>query len=158
MSKPVKRGGDGHSNVLLYRTCAINLSFSLGRLALEVLEDTKPGGHHGAVLLAVNEWWELITLSSIVPPKLRFRLKQPMKRLALESDALIVAMVESVEEPKLGKLGGNACGHSCVDLLTLTGSEQIPFGIPELSRELPIKSMAKSSSRGRAYGFQHGLE
>jgi hypothetical protein len=80
---------------------------ALGAAALEVLEDSKPGGHHGAVLLAVNELWELIDLSNIVPPKWRFLLKQHVLRLALVSGALLVALVESLEESKLGKVGGH---------------------------------------------------
>lgn len=80
---------------------------ALGAAALEVVEDTKPGGHHGAVLLAVNELWELIDLSNILPKKWRFLLKQHLLRLALVSGALIVALMESVEEGKMGKVGGH---------------------------------------------------
>lgn len=80
---------------------------ALGAAALEVVEDSKPGGHHGALLLALNELWELIELSHIVPKKWRFLLKQHLLRLALVSGALVVAVVETVEESKLGGVGGH---------------------------------------------------
>lgn len=80
---------------------------ALGAAAMEVIEDTRPGGHHGAVLLAINELWELIELSHIVPKQWRFILKQHLLRLALVSGALVVAVLETVEETKSGSIGGH---------------------------------------------------
>lgn len=80
---------------------------ALGAAAIEVIEDTRPGGHHGAVLLAINELWELIELAHIVPKRWRFLLHQHLLRLALVSGALVVAVIETVEETKLGAVGGH---------------------------------------------------
>jgi hypothetical protein len=72
---------------------------SLASAALEVIEDAKPGGHHGAVLLAMNELWELMELSDIVPASWRCVLfQQHLLRLCIVSGALVVAVMEVYED------------------------------------------------------------
>jgi hypothetical protein len=72
---------------------------SLASAALEVIEDAKPGGHHGAVLLAMNELWELMELSDIVPISWRRVLfQQHLLRLCLVTGALVVAIMEVYED------------------------------------------------------------
>jgi hypothetical protein len=72
---------------------------ALGGLAaaiMEVVEDVRPGGHHGAAFLAVNELLDLLTESRIVRGRLLRVIEKQGLRLLLVSGATLLADIEMV--------------------------------------------------------------
>uniref|UniRef100_A0A7S4HCM3 Uncharacterized protein n=1 Tax=Prymnesium polylepis TaxID=72548 RepID=A0A7S4HCM3_9EUKA len=95
--------------------CALAL-FAAG---LEVLEDLSPGGHHGAVLLALNELIELLVSSGLLIGKIgsvvKMVLDNTLLKLAIVGGATAVALVEVFSSGQL-RLGGH---HSVAILAVL---------------------------------------
>jgi hypothetical protein len=81
---------------------------ALGGLAaaiMEVVEDVRPGGHHGAAFLAVNELLELLTESRIARGRLLLVIEKQGLRLLLVSGATLLAGIETVRT-----MGGDGLG------------------------------------------------
>jgi putative NADH-flavin reductase len=83
---------------------------------VEVFQDTSPGGHHGAVLLATNELLELLEASRLLRGRLLKVLKNQVLRLLLVGGAAALALVEALAPMSKGKLGA----HHGVVLLALS--------------------------------------
>jgi len=78
---------------------AATMALSLGALAAalnEVFEDVTPGGHHGALLLAVNELLEILESSNIVKGRVLTWMKKRVLRLSLLLGAFVCALLETV--------------------------------------------------------------
>ena len=73
---------------------------------LEVISDLSPGGHHGAVLLAVNELSELLVASGLAKGLLLRVLENVLVKLVLVAGAVIFAFAEVLGSGQL-KLGGH---------------------------------------------------
>jgi len=90
---------------LLYRIASMK-SFatvlSMGALyaaSMEVIEDSLPGGHHGAIFLALNELIELAISSSIIRgERLKRILEKKPFRMVLLSGAAVFALLETFRE------------------------------------------------------------
>jgi hypothetical protein len=63
---------------------------------LEVMEDSRPGGHHGAVFLAVNELLELLQASRVARGRFLRVIENQVLRLFLVSGASLFATMETV--------------------------------------------------------------
>ena len=91
---------------------------------LEVLEDVTPGGHHGAVLLATNELFELLEASRMARrgSMLLRVVGNQILRLVLVVGATAFALLETVVEYSAGKGGaGSSLGaHHGVLLLGIS--------------------------------------
>lgn len=88
----------------------VAVSLSLAALAAafaEVWEDFSPGGHHGAVLLAINELLELLEQSRVARGRVLRGLKNSLFRIALLGGATILALVETVGDMGCKKLGSH---------------------------------------------------
>lgn len=91
---------------------------ALTAAALEVIEDVSPGGHHGAVLLAFNELFELIEGTRLPLGQLRAVLENHLLRVSFNVGAFVFAGIETVSALRADgfKLGG----HHGVALLALS--------------------------------------
>lgn len=84
------------------------VALAVGGLAaaiMEVVEDVRPGGHHGALFLAVNELLELLTASRIARGRLLHMIEKSVLRLLLLSSAVLLAGIETYRT-----IGGNQLG------------------------------------------------
>ena len=98
---------------------AVIVTLAMGALAaasLEVIEDSKPGGHHGAVLLAVYELMELLEQSGTVTGRFLGLIQNHLVRVSLSLGAASVALAETVKSFEGGKIGA----HHGVLLLALS--------------------------------------
>lgn len=74
---------------------AIVLScLALVAASLEVVEDLSPGGHHGAVLLALNELMELLASSHIASGFVLSVLESKLLKVLLAGGASFFALIE----------------------------------------------------------------
>lgn len=81
--------------VLTSKVAAATLSsLALFAAVMEVMEDLSPGGHHGAVLLATNELFELLGTSGVVSGRVQEFLEGRTLRLALLLGAVAAALIE----------------------------------------------------------------
>lgn len=90
-------------------TCALAFS-GLWAAMLEVLEDSRPGGHHGAVFFAMNELCELLEESGIAKGRLLKVCENFKFRLFLLLNAALFALVETVRDFRMAgttKLGAH---------------------------------------------------
>jgi hypothetical protein len=97
---------------LMFRLLAsplLSISLALAGLAaamVEVFEDVRPGGHHGAALFAINELLELLVISRVVRPgRIRDVVENRVLRLSLLSGAAAMALIETVGS--FGKTGAH---------------------------------------------------
>ena len=94
--------------LLTNRIVASSLAVAaLGAAFVEVMEDAKPGGHHGAVLLAINELLELLEEAKIVTGRALLVLRNRVFRLALVGGATVVALMETIASIKTGQVGAH---------------------------------------------------
>lgn len=77
----------------------------LGAAFLEVMEDSSPGGHHGAVFLAVNELLELLEASRVAQGRLLRVIENQVLRLFLVVSATLFAAIETFQS--VGKVGAH---------------------------------------------------
>lgn len=75
---------------------------ALAAAAVEVLEDSRPGGHHGAVLLATEELLELLEASKIARGRVLRAIKNNLLRLTIVSGAMVVALIHTVRSAGSG--------------------------------------------------------
>lgn len=90
-------------------TKLVAVLLSLGALYaafLEIFEDIKPGGHHGAIFLAINELIELLISSTTIRKgNMRQILENHFFRASLVSCAAIFALVETLSSTR--KIGAH---------------------------------------------------
>ena len=78
---------------------------ALSAATLEVMEDARPGGHHGAVFLAVNELLELLAASGLARGRFLKAIENHAFRLVLVASATILAAIEAAGS--VGKFGAH---------------------------------------------------
>jgi len=114
-------------------TCALAFGGLMAAL-LEVVKDTRPGGHHGAVFLAMNELCELLAESRVAKGRLLKVCENVKFRLFLLLNATLYALMETIRDvTAVGttKLGGHhgvlwlalAKTFRCIGLLRQEGKE-----------------------------------
>ena len=92
-----------NSTVIVVGLALAGLSAAL----MEVLEDSSPGGHHGAVLLAVNELLELLEASRLAKGRFLHVIRNQVFRLVLTGGATIFALIETVGSAATKKMGAH---------------------------------------------------
>ena len=87
--------------VLTSTTVTVTLAFGgLMAAMLEVVKDSRPGGHHGAVFYAINELCELLEASGVAKGRLRRLCENVKFRLFLLLNATLYSMIETVWDIK----------------------------------------------------------
>lgn len=87
--------------ILTSTTVTVTLAFGgLMAALLEVIKDSRPGGHHGAVFYAINELCELLEASGVAKGRLRQVCKNVKFRLFLLLNATLYSMIETVLDVK----------------------------------------------------------
>lgn len=102
--------GPFHAMLRLLSSTAFVVGLALAGLVaafLEVLEDASPGGHHGAVFLAVNELFELLEASRVAKGRFLHVIENRVLRLALVSSAALFALTETLQSIGTKKLGAH---------------------------------------------------
>jgi len=115
LSQPLELLGRPMWQALTTRLSATTLAVgALLAAMVEVIEDSSPGGHHGAVLLAMNELIELAEEARILKGRLLIIARNTAFRLCLAAGAIVFAAVETLK-------GGRAVGtaHHGVLLLAI---------------------------------------
>lgn len=90
-------------------TCALATGGLVAAL-LEVIQDSRPGGHHGAVFFAMNELCELLEESRIAKGRLLKVCENVQFRLFLLLNATLFALVETIRDIRMAgttKLGAH---------------------------------------------------
>jgi hypothetical protein len=88
---------------------AISLAVAaLAAALVEVFEDISPGGHHGAVLLAINELLEILETARLVKGQLLLNImKNQLLRLAILGGATAFAFVEALSSVGSKRIGAH---------------------------------------------------
>lgn len=102
-----KEYAQGVFRMLTSTPFAVLLScLALFAAGLEVIDDLSPGGHHGAVLLALNELMELLETSGGAKGVVLRVLENTVLRLVIVAGATVAALAEVFGSGQL-KLGGH---------------------------------------------------
>jgi hypothetical protein len=95
--------------LLASKFMAISLAVAaLAAALVEVFEDISPGGHHGAVLLAINELLEILETARLVKGQLLLNImKNQLLRLAILGGATAFAFVEALSSVGSKRIGAH---------------------------------------------------
>jgi hypothetical protein len=89
-------------NVLTSKTVTVGLALGgLTAALMEVFRDTRPGGHHGAVFLAMNSLCDLLEQSRVAKGRLLKVCENVKLRLFLLINATIYSSMETIRDFKL---------------------------------------------------------
>jgi hypothetical protein len=81
---------------------------ALAAALVEVFEDVSPGGHHGAVLLAINELLEILETARLVKGQFLLHImRNHLLRLAIVGGATAFALVEALSSVGSKKIGAH---------------------------------------------------
>lgn len=118
-------------------TCALAFGGLMAAL-LEVFKDSRPGGHHGAVFLAMNELCELLEESGVAKGKFLRVCENVKFRLFLLLNATLYALVETIRDLRLvgtTKLGA----HHGVLLLAISKTFKVIGALRSEAKEYKEK-------------------
>lgn len=95
-------------NILTSTTVTVALAFGgLMAAMLEVVKDSRPGGHHGAVFYAINELCELLEYSGVAKGRLLRVCENVKFRLFLLLNATLYSLIETIRDAKMAKIGAH---------------------------------------------------